>query len=272
MYVFNTCSLQEQIIVLSRDTFPLEQRLYGHSDRSLNAGKSTWFVTGAGACLAGGPQICHRCVHWSGARLAMVLWRGRPLGHDTGYGLTELRHLSFPRSMPSCWQPWASYIYGPCLCVLACWYSGQVTISEGNVRTNMFDNLKCHPSIVNSRSLPLNQGWVRTSRPLFGAQRGKGISCTSLFVAAYARLQDYLGNALTHDPKNAKTILAAGSIIQELELLLTKYFALLWTISRKDHSDMDVALIKYRVAAVHTPNSAQLWNKPDTQLWGCQVI
>ncbi|OLP76702.1 Bardet-Biedl syndrome 4 protein [Symbiodinium microadriaticum] len=52
---------------------------------------------------------------------------------------------------------------------------------------------------------------------------------------------DYLGNALTHDPKNAKTILAAGSIIQ-------------------DHSDMDVALIKYRVAAVHTPNSAQLWN------------
>ena len=29
----------------------------------------------------------------------------------------------------------------------------------------------------------------------------------------------------------------------------------------QDHSDMDVALIKYRVAAVHTPNSAQLWNK-----------
>ena len=27
--------------------------------------------------------------------------------------------------------------------------------------------------------------------------------------------KDYLGNALTHDPKNAKTILAAGSIIQE---------------------------------------------------------
>ena len=52
---------------------------------------------------------------------------------------------------------------------------------------------------------------------------------------------DYLGNSLTHDPKNAKTILAAGSIIQ-------------------DHQDMDVALIKYRVAAVQTPNSAQLWN------------
>jgi len=29
---------------------------------------------------------------------------------------------------------------------------------------------------------------------------------------------------------------------------------------------MDVALIKYRVAAVHTPNSAQLWNKSAAQL------
>merc|ERR1712139_274504 len=27
-----------------------------------------------------------------------------------------------------------------------------------------------------------------------------------------------------------------------------------------DHSDMDVALVKYRVAAVYTPSSAQLWN------------
>ena len=40
---------------------------------------------------------------------------------------------------------------------------------------------------------------------------------------------------------NPKTISAAGSIIQ-------------------DHNDMDVALVKYRVAAVATPNSAQLWN------------
>jgi len=52
---------------------------------------------------------------------------------------------------------------------------------------------------------------------------------------------EYLGNSLTYDPKNAKTILAAGSIIQ-------------------DNQDMDVALIKYRIAAVQTPNSAQLWN------------
>jgi len=63
----------------------------------------------------------------------------------------------------------------------------------------------------------------------------------------WLRLQDnpkafvQLGNSLTHDPRNAKTILAAGSIIQ-------------------DNQEMDTALIKYRVAAVQTPNSAQLWN------------
>ena len=42
-----------------------------------------------------------------------------------------------------------------------------------------------------------------------------------------SRAFDFLGNSLTHDPRNAKTILAAGSIIQ-------------------DHNDMDVALIKAR--------------------------
>ena len=52
---------------------------------------------------------------------------------------------------------------------------------------------------------------------------------------------EHLGNSLTYDPRNAKTILAAGSIIQ-------------------DNQDMDVALIKYRVAACQTPNSPQLWN------------
>merc|ERR1712112_266337 len=62
---------------------------------------------------------------------------------------------------------------------------------------------------------------------------------------------DYLGNALTQDPKNSKTILAAGSIIQ-------------------DHSDMDVALMKYRVAAVCTPNSAQLWNNVGMCFFGKQ--
>lgn len=52
---------------------------------------------------------------------------------------------------------------------------------------------------------------------------------------------EYLGKSLSYDPRNPKTILAAGSIIQ-------------------DNQDMDVALVKYRVAAVKTPNSPQLWN------------
>jgi len=62
---------------------------------------------------------------------------------------------------------------------------------------------------------------------------------------------DFLGNSLTHDPRNPKTILAAGSIIQ-------------------DHQDMDVALVKYRVAAVQTPNSAQLWNNIGMCFFGKQ--
>lgn len=52
---------------------------------------------------------------------------------------------------------------------------------------------------------------------------------------------EMLGNAMTHDPRNPTTILAAGSIIQ-------------------DHQDMDVALIKYRIAAVQMPACAELWN------------
>ena len=56
-----------------------------------------------------------------------------------------------------------------------------------------------------------------------------------------AKAFEYLGNSLTYDPKNARTILAAGSLIQ-------------------DKQDMDVALVKYRVAATQTPKSAQLWN------------
>lgn len=67
------------------------------------------------------------------------------------------------------------------------------------------------------------------------------------------RAFDFLGNSLTHDPRNPKTILAAGSIIQ-------------------DHSDMDVALNKYRVAAVQTPNSAQLWNNIGMCFFGKQRL
>lgn len=65
------------------------------------------------------------------------------------------------------------------------------------------------------------------------------------------RAFDFLGNSLTHNPKNAKSILAAGSIIQ-------------------DHNDMDVALVKYRIAAVTTPNSAQLWNNIGMCFFGKQ--
>ena len=72
---------------------------------------------------------------------------------------------------------------------------------------------------------------------------------------AYLRLDDhqrafdYLGAALTHDPKNVRAILAAGSIIQ-------------------DNRDMDVALHKYRVAAVQNPDSPQLWNNVGMALFG----
>eukprot|EP00941_MAST-03F_sp_MAST-3F-sp1_P003937 g3937.t1 len=62
---------------------------------------------------------------------------------------------------------------------------------------------------------------------------------------------EFLGNALTHDASNAKTILAAGSIIQ-------------------DNNDMAVALIKYRVAAAQTPNSPQLWNNIGMCFFGKQ--
>ena len=72
-----------------------------------------------------------------------------------------------------------------------------------------------------------------------------------LRVGDSMRAFDHLGNSLTHNPRNPKTILAAGSIIQ-------------------DHQDMDVALVKYRVAAVHTPNSAQLWNNVGMCFFGKQ--
>ncbi|KAF4692630.1 hypothetical protein FOZ60_012929 [Perkinsus olseni] len=55
------------------------------------------------------------------------------------------------------------------------------------------------------------------------------------------RAFECLGNSLVYDPKDPRTILAAGSVIQ-------------------DHGDVDVALVKYRVAAVQTPSSAELWN------------
>jgi Bardet-Biedl syndrome 4 protein len=55
------------------------------------------------------------------------------------------------------------------------------------------------------------------------------------------RAFSFLGSVLSQDSRNIKAILAAASIIQ-------------------DHSDMDVALIKYRIAVHQNPNSAQVWN------------
>lgn len=70
-----------------------------------------------------------------------------------------------------------------------------------------------------------------------------------LRLGEHHRAFDYLGNALTHDPRNPKTLLAAGSIIQ-------------------DHSDLDTAVSKYRVAAARSPSSAQLWNNIGMCLFG----
>lgn len=55
------------------------------------------------------------------------------------------------------------------------------------------------------------------------------------------RAFELFGTALSYDPRDTKAILAAGSIIQ-------------------DQDDYDVALVKYRVAAAQTPESAELWN------------
>eukprot|EP00347_Sterkiella_histriomuscorum_P003243 403365040 len=61
----------------------------------------------------------------------------------------------------------------------------------------------------------------------------------------------FLGNSLTIDPRSTKSILAAGSIIQ-------------------DKSDHDAALLKYRIAAVHNPDSAELWNNIGMCFFGKQ--
>ena len=62
-----------------------------------------------------------------------------------------------------------------------------------------------------------------------------------LQVGQVKRAFERLGSALTFDPTHAKAILAAGSMIQE-------------------HGDYDVALSKYRVAAMSSPECPQLWN------------
>ena len=56
-----------------------------------------------------------------------------------------------------------------------------------------------------------------------------------------ARAFECLGNSLSHNPSDGRTALAAAAIIEEA-------------------ADYDVALVKYRVAAAHAPNSAVLWS------------
>ncbi len=67
------------------------------------------------------------------------------------------------------------------------------------------------------------------------------VGITHLAAGNSFKAFECLGNALTHNPKLSEAILAAGSMLQE-----------------KD--DVDVALIKYRVAAIQRPNSPELWS------------
>eukprot|EP00049_Salpingoeca_infusionum_P019543 m.362350 g.362350 ORF g.362350 m.362350 type:complete len:451 (-) comp20387_c0_seq1:248-1600(-) len=60
---------------------------------------------------------------------------------------------------------------------------------------------------------------------------------------------ELFGAALAYDATNCKGILAASSIIQSNE-------------------DYDVALVKYRVAAVRTPESAEMWNNIGMAFFG----
>ena len=60
-------------------------------------------------------------------------------------------------------------------------------------------------------------------------------------MGQFPKAFENLGNALTFDATHTKAIMAAGSMMQ-------------------GHSDFDVALTKYRIAAVNTPESPPLWN------------
>jgi len=65
---------------------------------------------------------------------------------------------------------------------------------------------------------------------VFGVQQGE-----------YQMAFEHLGNSMTFEPTNVKAILAAGCMLQL-------------------HGDYDVALIKYRIVALETPESGPLWN------------
>jgi len=60
---------------------------------------------------------------------------------------------------------------------------------------------------------------------------------------------EHLGKSMTFEPTNVKAILAAGCMLQL-------------------HGDFDVALVKYRIAAVETPESGPLWNNIGVCFYG----
>ena len=75
------------------------------------------------------------------------------------------------------------------------------------------------------------------------------VGLTYLRLGEQQRAFDFLGNALTHDPRQVAAILAAASVIQ-------------------DNGELDVALHKYRVAAALAPHLAQLWSNIGLALLG----
>ena len=97
-----------------------------------------------------------------------------------GLRFRSSRHLSSRRSMRSCLRRWESSTCG----ALAIMYEAPAT----QLLLRMGENFK---AFVGRSVVPAPSS---------------GSLC-----------EDYLGNAVTHAPKNAKTFLAAGSIIQELE-------------------------------------------------------
>lgn len=154
--------------------------------------------------------------------------------------------------------------------------------------------------------------------------------CLTYRLGDNQRAFDNLGTSLLHDPRNPRTLLAVGSIIQVMRavdkqgavrpgsytagltgsmhsagsklqscgcreqkrdghrcvaavssglgsarvlpsLRRCRCCGCCWLLLLQDHQDMDVALVKYRVAAAVCPNSPQLWNNIGMCFYGKQV-
>ena len=74
-------------------------------------------------------------------------------------------------------------------------------------------------------------------------------ACFIFQVGQFQKAFENLGNAMTYDPSHVKAIMSAGSMMQT-------------------HGDFDVALNKYRIAAVATPESPPLWNNIGMAFFG----